>query len=74
MLDDYQDCNDDTAEMNDEVVWHAVRTSDEKSAKLIHRDSSRFTDESDAQDLRNWKLHDITAYTEHHQNLWQNDM
>ena len=63
---DHQDHNSDAAETNDEAVWHAVWISDEKSAKLIHRDSSRSTDESDAQDLRSWKLCNITAHTEHY--------
>ena len=71
---DHQDCNSNTAETNDEAVWHAVRTSDEKLTKSIHRNSSRFTDESDAWDLKNWKLHDITTHTEHHQSLQQSDM
>ena len=68
------DCNDDAAETNNKAVWHAVRTSDEKLAKLIHRDSSRSTDRSDAQDLKSQKLCDITAHTEHYQSLQQSNM
>ena len=70
---DHQDCNSNAAETNDRAVWHAVRTSDEKSAKSIHRNSSRSTSKSDAQDLKSQKLHDITAHTEHHWSLQQND-
>ena len=63
-------CNNNTSEINNETVWHAIRTSDEKSAKSIHKNNSEFSDKLDAQDLRDQKLHDITAYIEHHQNLW----
>ena len=52
--------------MNDEAVWHVIRTLDEKSAKLIHRDNFESSDKSDAWDLKDQKLYDVTAYTEHH--------
>ena len=60
--------------MNDRNTQYAIRTADERASKLFYKNSIRFADQSDAWDLKCWKLYNFFAHTWYHKNLWQNNL
>ena len=56
--------------MNDRTVHNVVRATNENQRKLFLWDSTESTSKSDACDLKEEKLCDLLAFTEHYRCLW----
>ena len=55
--------------MNDRSTQHAIETADERASKSLYRNSARSANQSDAWDLKYWKLCSLSAHTQYHKSL-----
>ena len=60
--------------MNDRNTQHAIRTTDERISRLLYKNSIKSANQSDAWNLKCWKLCNLSAHTWYHKSLWQNNL
>ena len=58
-----QNHNNNTFEINDRNTQHVIKTADEKTSKLLYKNSVKFTDQLNAWNLKCWKLCSFSAHT-----------
>ena len=58
--------------MNDRAAHNAVRAANESQKELLFWNSTESTDKSDTYDLKEEKLCDLSAFTEHYRCFWLN--
>ena len=66
--------NNNTFEINNESTQHVIETANERVSRLFYRNNARFVDQSNAWNLKCWKLCNLSAHTQHHKNLQQNNL
>ena len=67
---DYRSSHCTASQTNYRTVSYAIWTTNEYAWELLHRNSSRSLNKSDAHSVRFWRLCDLIACLKHNRNIW----